>query len=219
MMSLLANQEYIGALMFVLAAVMAIVLHELAHGYAAILNGDLTAKYNGRMTINPAKHFDPIGFLMFMFVGFGWAKPVPVNASNFKNYRRGMFQVSIAGVLTNFLIAFLIYPLYRYSLSNLIENFGNIYWHSLYYFSMFAFLLNLSLCVFNLLPIYPLDGFRLIESQARYGNRFVEFMYRYGIFVFIGFLLVMNFTDYNLLSVLRNYISYPIVVFWRLFGL
>lgn len=216
MMSLLANQEYIGALMFVLAAVMAIVLHELAHGYAAILNGDLTAKYNGRMTINPAKHFDPIGFLMFMFVGFGWAKPVPVNASNFKNYRRGMFQVSIAGVLTNFLIAFLIYPLYSYSAANYD---GGLLMHSLYYFSMFAFLLNLSLCVFNLLPIYPLDGFRLIESQARYGNRFVEFMYRYGIFVFIGFLLVMNFTDYNLLSVLRNYISYPIVVFWRLFGL
>ena len=86
--------------------------HEFAHAYAAYKNGDYTAKMQGRYTLNPFKHFDLIGLICFLVAGFGWAKPVPVNPYNFKDFKKGCFWVSIAGVLTNFVLAFLFFPLY-----------------------------------------------------------------------------------------------------------
>lgn len=221
MLNEILRGNFISALMFLIAAVLSIMLHELAHGYAAIKSGDLTPKYRGRMTLNPVKHFDPIGFLLFFAVGFGWAKPVPVNPSNFRNYRKGLFWVSIAGVLVNFTIAFFAYPVAQLifvAINNASNGMTFISLQFLYYFFEYLFLLNLSLCVFNLLPIYPLDGFRIIESRAKYNNKYVEFMYKYGSFAFIGFILLINFTNFNLLGILRNYIAKPIYIFWGLFG-
>ena len=86
--------------------------HEFAHAYVAYKNGDPTAKIYGRMTLNPLKHLDPVGFILFALVGFGWAKPVPINANNFRNYKSGMFTTAIAGVCINLIIAFIAYPLY-----------------------------------------------------------------------------------------------------------
>ena len=88
------------------AVVPALVLHELAHGLVALWNGDPTAKFSGRLTLNPLKHLDPVGFIMMMLVGFGYAKPVPVNPYNFKKFRRGLITVSAAGIIMNVLVAF-----------------------------------------------------------------------------------------------------------------
>ncbi|MBE5778782.1 MAG: site-2 protease family protein [Clostridiales bacterium] len=102
----LLTSDPIGFLLFVLytaAAILpALILHECAHGYVAYRCGDPTAKMLGRLTLNPAKHLDPIGTICMVLLGFGWAKPVPVNPRNFRNYRRDDILVSIAGIVTNF---------------------------------------------------------------------------------------------------------------------
>ena len=95
-----------------LAAVIVLTLHEFAHAFVAWKCGDPTAKFSGRMSLNPMRHFDPLGMLLFALAGFGWAKPVPVNPGNFKKYRSGCFWTSAAGVIVNYLSAFLFYPLY-----------------------------------------------------------------------------------------------------------
>lgn len=92
---------------FVFALVFALTFHEVAHGVVALWNGDNTAKVSGRLSLNPAKHFDLMGLVFMLLVGFGWAKPVPVNPYNFKNRKLGAVTVSVAGVATNFLLAFL----------------------------------------------------------------------------------------------------------------
>ena len=93
-------------LILALVVIISIILHELAHGYVALWNGDATAKVKGRLTLNPLAHFDIIGFFMLMTVGFGYAKPVPVNPFNFRHQKRGIFTVAIAGVTVNILLAF-----------------------------------------------------------------------------------------------------------------
>ena len=93
-----------------LAVLIVLPIHEFAHAYAAVKCGDNTPKFSGRLTLNPLAHFDVLGLLMIIFVRFGWAKPVPINPYNFRNRRRGYFWTSIAGVLSNYLTAILIYP-------------------------------------------------------------------------------------------------------------
>ena len=100
-------QDWIDIIFIAVAVVISMVLHEIAHGYVALWNGDPTAKVNGRLSLNPLVHFDAIGFIMLMVVGFGYAKPVPVNPGNFKNRKRGIFTVAIAGVVVNIVLAFL----------------------------------------------------------------------------------------------------------------
>ena len=92
----------------VLAIIFVLVPHEFAHAAVAYANGDPTPKLNGRITLNPIKHFDPIGFVMCALVGFGWARPVPINSANFKHYKLGLFTTAIAGVVANYLIAFIV---------------------------------------------------------------------------------------------------------------
>jgi Zn-dependent protease len=218
MISLLRTFDLKVALLFLAGAVLSIMLHELAHGYAAIKNGDLTPRLAGRMNLNPVNHFDPIGFGLFLLVGFGWAKPVPVNPYNFHSYRKGLFQVAIAGVLVNFLLAFFLYPLAALSRMIYESTYLNLFAY-VYYFFYFTHLVNLSLCVFNLLPIYPLDGFRILESRLRNINPYIQFMYRYGPFVLIGLLVLVNFTSFDILELMRRFLSWPIYAFWGLFGL
>jgi Zn-dependent protease len=218
MISLLRTFDLKVALLFLAGAVLSIMLHELAHGYAAIKNGDLTPRLAGRMNLNPVNHFDPIGFGLFLLVGFGWAKPVPVNPYNFHSYRKGLFQVAIAGVLVNFLLAFFLYPLAALSRMIYESTYLNLFTY-VYYFFYFTHLVNLSLCVFNLLPIYPLDGFRILESRLRNINPYIQFMYRYGPFVLIGLLVLVNFTSFDILELMRRFLSWPIYAFWGLFGL
>ena len=218
MLVLIKNGMLLEALLFIIAAVFSIIMHELAHGYAAIKNGDLTPRFAKRMTLNPVNHFDIIGFSLFLFIGFGWAKPVPINPSNFHNYRKGLFQVSIAGVLLNFIFAFLAYPLIILSMK-LCINSGSKVFEIFYILFTYLYVINLSLCVFNLLPIYPLDGFRILESQLRRVNPYIEFMYRYGMYVLIAFLLLINFTQIDILDFMRKIAGYPISAFWGLLGL
>jgi Peptidase family M50. len=104
-------EGFLCAIAFIVAILSALVLHEIAHGYIAYKNGDDTAKVMGRLTLNPVSHLDPIGTLCMLLVGFGWAKPVPVNPNNIQT-RKGMLGVSVAGVITNLILSFLLFGIY-----------------------------------------------------------------------------------------------------------
>ncbi len=146
-------------LVMVFAVGPAIILHECAHGWAAFLLGDRTAKDQGRLTLNPIKHIDPIGSIIvpgFLFLVhspflFGWAKPVPVNFRNLKNLRMGMILVAAAGPLTNVILACVYIWIYKLGLFSKIS-----------YVWQWAIVFNIVLCVFNLMPIPPLDGSRIV---------------------------------------------------------
>ena len=168
----------------IIAVIIAIVMHELAHGWVALKQGDYTAKAQGRLTLNPVKHFDLLGFLMMLFAGFGWAKPVPINPSYFKKLRKGLFLVSIAGVVTNIILAVIFFLLLAFVLP--LIPYGTIFYTFFFNLFLYGVSLNLSLAAFNLLPVYPLDGFRIIESFSKPYNKFCVFMRKYGYYVFLG---------------------------------
>ncbi len=198
---------YILYIVFTLiAAYIAIVFHEVAHGLVAMWNGDYTAKNCGRISFNPLKHFDLIGFIMIMTVGFGYAKPVPINPYNFKHYKRGLITVSIAGVVMNLIIGFISALLYDLMIFGLYNTAGAAQTAFLYFADFFGILttINLSLVFFNILPFYPLDGFRLIESLTKRGNKFCEFMRTNGRYILFG-LVLLGF----IIRTAGNYASLP----------
>ena len=158
------------SLLFVLPAILiALTLHELAHGYVAWKLGDPTAKWMGRLSLNPLKHLDPIGTFMLIFAGFGWAKPVPVDSRYFKNRRRDIFLVSVAGVTTNLVLCIISYTLYltlkHFVLNSAIANeHYAVFLQILTTFLQILARFNAILFIFNLLPIPPLDGFHVLND-------------------------------------------------------
>lgn len=169
----------------------AVTFHEVAHGYVAYLLGDPTAKAAGRMTLNPLKHLDPLGVLAFLLTRMiGWAKPVPVDARYFKNPARGMILVSVAGPAMNFLLAMTFSILFRLvgglAVAAREESVGAMLWEPLAYMCLAGVTVNLAIGLFNLLPIPPLDGSRilagLLPPRAAYAYLRYE---RYGFFLVI----------------------------------
>jgi len=174
-------------------------LHECAHAYAAYRLGDSTAKDQGRITLNPKKHLDPLGTLMIFLIGFGWAKPTPVNAMYFENRKKGVMISSFAGPLSNFLFAVILaFPL-LYLRMNLSSLAGVYILKAL----ESAFNINVILAIFNMLPIPPLDGSKILSGilPPRYYYKMLE----YQTYIMIAFVILM-FT-----GILGNYILWPLV--------
>lgn len=152
---------------FIIAILLTLVLHEWAHGYVAYRCGDPTAKMLGRLSLNPAKHLDPIGTACLVLFGFGWAKPVPVNPRNFRNYRRDDFLVSIAGISVNLTMFLLFSALYVGLYALVVHNpllLTSLWFNPLFTFIQMVWAFNLSVGIFNLLPIPPLDGFHIFND-------------------------------------------------------
>jgi Zn-dependent protease len=178
-------------LAFVLVAVpllYSIIIHELAHGWVAYRMGDPTAKWAGRLSLNPIKHLDLIGTLMLFLVGFGWAKPVPVNINNIPDRRKGLIFVSSAGIIANILFAvaaLLLSRLFSFSPYGMAGILVDV-----------VVQINITLAALNLIPIPPLDGSKILMglTSERVGY-FLARMERYGFFIIIA-LLYLGILDF-----------------------
>ena len=180
---------------------LALTFHEYAHGYVANKYGDDTAKRSGRLTLNPLAHLDPLGTIMIFLVHFGWAKPVPVNPYRLRNPKRDMLWISAAGPLANMVLALLSGMLLRL----VFAIGGSPHKHSivglLIVMVIMSLQINLALAIFNVLPIAPLDGSKILAGllPARHEAK-VYFLERYGPFVLIGLIILGRATGVPILG-------------------
>lgn len=189
--------QAIDGIFYVIVLIMSVVVHEFAHGYSAYLLGDNTARLSGRLTLNPIKHLDPFGsvilplLLVLSQTGFviGWAKPVPYNPGNLRNLRKGTFIVAFAGIFANIILAVFFGLLIRFAPSFGIDpsQFG-----AFYKITSIIVLTNLVLAIFNLIPIPPLDGskilFSILPSRFRDLENFLE---KWGMFLLLFFIIFL----------------------------
>lgn len=209
-----------------LGAMLAVVLayslsvHEFMHGYAAYKLGDDTAKLKGRLTMNPIAHLDPMGAIMFFIIGFGWAKPVPVNynrLTRFKNRSTSIRIVSVAGVTANFVSAFIAYTLYTLIMI-MTAQFNISLWNNAVLMGlnifiqllMLLFEFNLLLMAFNLLPFPPLDGYHILETiiPYKYRNRLYKYERKFS-YILLGLIVMGFFFAFSPLFWLVNTIKTP----------
>lgn len=218
--SYLRNGEYLLAVISILSSCFVVFcclpVHELAHGYIAYKLGDDTAKKQGRLTFNPFAHLNPIGTIMIFLFGIGYARPVPVNPNRFKNPKGGMALVAIAGPLSNLLMAFV----FNFVYVALAANFNMTgFMGAVMYFFYFAAWVNITLAVFNLFPIPPLDGSKVLAALLpnRIYNKYM--MYERYIMIALFVLLFTGVLD-KPISIVSGFfmrlISYlPALIFMR----
>ena len=183
----------------------ALVFHEFSHGWVANKLGDPTAKNQGRLTLNPIAHLDPIGSMMILFVGFGWAKPVPVDSRYLANPRKDMMKIALAGPASNLLLAFLGGILIR-----LTGNAGPLT-SMLILFTQ----INISLAVFNMIPIPPLDGSQIFSGiMIRRNPQLVMQLQMYGPQILMGLILFGMFTGISIIWVFMSpFVNFLMFIF------
>ena len=196
----IATTLFIGII--IMAIVVAVTIHEFSHAIVADQLGDFTARKLGRLTLKPSAHLDPMGSIIFLVAGFGWGKPVPVVQNNIKklNPQIGLALISLVGPGSNFIFSLLLAILIRFELiPNSVLNIDLV--------ASFIFILinvNILLCVFNLLPLPPLDGFKVILGilPSRFSNSLSQ-MERYGAIPLFGMLILdMTFNSINIFGTL-----------------
>lgn len=199
----------LGIIALLMAVFIAIPFHEFAHAFVAKKEGDYTATACKRCTLAAFAHMDWSGFLMMALFGFGWARPVPVDSRNFKRGNLSKFLVSISGILMNLLlgVAFLFVYMLIFKLSPSFY-LSSYYGYLLEMFLLYSCSLNFGLAIFNVLPIYPLDGYNIIESFSKNGNVFLYYMKKLSLVFFIAIILTDLYAIY-----------YNVVINWILEGL
>lgn len=169
----------------ILSLCLAMVIHEWAHGFASYKLGDPNPKVDGRLSLNPLKHIDPIGMLMFVILGFGFAKPVRIDSRYYKNEKAGVVITALAGPFSNFILAAIAIAI------------NNLVFMGMHDFLYYLAIVNISLGLFNLIPIPPLDGSKVLASFLPY-NAYYKYMSieRYGFFIIMGMSALGLFSGY-----------------------
>ena len=189
------TQFLIELLYLVPVILISLTVHEFSHAYVATKLGDPTPKNTGRLSLNPLRHIDPFGFIMLILVRFGWAKPVQVSPMYFENPKKGMMLTAIAGPVSNFILAFISSFLASFTIFIYIK-IGTFYDVMLVIFTFFRLLamINIGLAIFNLIPVYPLDGSRILNYFLP--NAVNNFFNKYGVYIQIAFILLVIFTNF-----------------------
>ena len=220
------NIDFASIIIYILSSLAVIFLtlpvHEFAHGFAATKLGDPTPRYQGRMTLNPFAHVDWIGAACILLFGFGWAKPVQVNSNNFRNPKRDMAITAFAGPLSNLIVAFA-----ALLINNILKLIAlNTLISAFYYIGFFFYyiaLINVSLAVFNLIPIPPLDGSRLLSALLPY--KYYYALRRYERYIFFGLIALLwigvldiplNFLSGAVMSFLKSIAGLPFKLIFRI---
>ena len=191
-------------LLSVLPALICITLHECAHGMTAYMLGDDTAKRAGRLSLNPIKHIDVLGLVMLVVFRFGWAKPVPVNMNNFRNPKQGVALTAAAGPLANLVISIIV--LFIYGLLFIPLGRYEWGWYLLETVYVTAYL-SLTLALFNIIPIPPLDGSKVLYSAvSERSYRRLMYYERYGMIALLILVVVMNRLPFDPLSAAADWV-------------
>lgn len=198
--------DILRALKFLPGIVIGLTFHEFSHAWTASKCGDTTSLEQGRVTLNPFRHIDLIGFIMLLVVGFGWAKPVQFNEKNLRNPKQDVIKIALAGPLSNALLAMLLSWIYVLIFKYLSPPETNTF-SVLREVFIYAIYINWGLLIFNLIPIPPLDGSHLLLTWFRKYPAFYNALYKYGSFLFLGLILGTMLTDINFLPI------WPVVQF------
>jgi Zn-dependent protease len=192
--------DFARILKFLPGIILGLTVHEFSHAYMAKKCGDLTSEAEGRITLNPFKHIDALGFIMLLVAGFGWAKPVQFNEANLRNPKKDVMKIAVAGPFSNAILAMIISVLFSiYShftagnYSNGIQIINEVFLYAIY--------INWGLFIFNMIPFPPLDGSHLLLNQFKRFPRLYEGFYKYGSWIFFGLIIVTISTKINLLPI------------------
>lgn len=210
--------QFIDGIFYISVLIISVIIHECAHGYSAYLLGDDTARLSGRLTLNPIKHLDLFGsiilplLLIVMKAGFiiGWAKPVPYNPANLRKGRMGNFIVAVSGIAANLIIAIFFGLLIRFApmLGLPLYNPDPLLLHPFYKISSIIVIMNLVLALFNIIPIPPLDGSKILFSFIPVKFRYIEnFLERWGIFLLLFFIIFLWNTVSPLIFTVFSFIT------------
>ncbi|MBI5009631.1 MAG: site-2 protease family protein [Bacteroidia bacterium] len=194
------NFDIVRILKFLPGIILGLTVHEFSHAWVAHRCGDSTSKDQGRITLNPLKHIDLLGFVMLIVAGFGWAKPVHFNEENLRNPKYDVMKIAVAGPLSNALIAMLLSIMFSvYSVlipsypDNILQIISEIFLYAIY--------INWGLFIFNLIPLPPLDGSHLLLNQFKRFPVLYDNLYKYGSYVFLALILATVITKINFLPI------------------
>jgi Zn-dependent protease len=185
---------------FLPGIILGLTVHEFSHAWMAKRCGDMTSEEQGRVTLNPFKHIDAMGFIMLLVAGFGWAKPVQFNEQNLRNPKTDVIKIAVAGPLSNAITAMILsilFSIYSHFISGnyttVVQIVNEVFIYAIY--------INWGLFIFNLIPLPPLDGSHLLLNVFRKFPRLYEGFYKYGSWIFFGLIIVTVFTKVNLFPI------------------
>lgn len=196
----MGNLDLIRILKFLPGIIIGLTVHEFSHALVAHLCGDSTSRDQGRVTLNPLKHIDLLGFIMLMVAGFGWAKPVQFKEENLHNPKTDVIKIAVAGPVSNAAIAMVLSVIFSIMLSFLpLRPYGSL--RVLYEIIQYAIYINWGLFVFNLIPLPPLDGSHLILNQLKKFPVLYELLYKYGSMILFGLIIASAITKRDFLPI------------------
>jgi Zn-dependent protease len=187
-------------LKFLPGIILGLTVHEFSHALMARRCGDMTSYHQGRVTLNPLKHIDPLGFIMLIIAGFGWAKPVQFNENNLRNPKTDVIKIAVSGPISNAITAMVLSVLFAQGILLFPENQSSFLQIILEIF-LYAIYINWGLFVFNLIPLPPLDGSHLLFYPLKKFPRIYEMLYHYGALILFGLLIAASISKTNILPI------------------